>query len=63
MKIIEALKEFNSDIRLTNSDKWLVWNLVGGGWTVYQHKKYSKKVKVLIVTTNEEEAIKILMEN
>lgn len=60
MNVIDALKRFG-DVRLTNGDKWLVWNMVGGDWTVYFRPKFSKSTKILITTPDIEAAIEVLM--
>lgn len=62
MNIIDTLKKFG-DVRLTNGDKWLVWNSVGGDWTVYFRPKFSKSTKVLITTPDLEIALKELINN
>ena len=57
MNIIEALQI--TDIRLTNYDKWLLFN--NGNWCVYQKKKHAKNTVILIETMFEEEAVKQLL--
>lgn len=58
MDIIEALKQ--EDIRVSNVRRWLVWCESVKAWVVYEHA-YAKRTEQLVVTEDEEEAIKWLL--
>ena len=61
MDIIEALKTQFS-VRLSNGHRWLVWN-DNGFWSVYERKPYARKTTTLIETTDEAQAVEILIED
>ena len=54
MNLYILLEDTNARISLGN--RWLVYD-VDDGWTVYEHKPYAKKTKILIQTDREEDAI------
>jgi len=58
MNIEDVLKLPHYGIRITNYDKWLVWNTC---YLVYQQKKYQKYSKVIIQTDDFSEALEILI--
>lgn len=59
--IIKALKNVNYDLRLTNDNKWLVWDYFHSDWVVYQLKMYAKIAREKYRGKFEEEAIKELL--
>jgi len=59
MDIITFLKE-TTGVRVSYEDKWLVWD--EGWWVVYQRRCYAKKTQVLCMSENQEEAVRILLE-
>lgn len=63
MTILEALKlEEGVNVRVTNGDKWLIWNnFSGGNFYVVQQKRDQKKPRVLIDTPNEDKAVAALL--
>jgi hypothetical protein len=62
MTITEALKNsFFSDMRVTNFDKWLVYNYDQAMWVVYQKKYRQRGTTVILETFLESEAVKELL--
>jgi len=60
MTIKECLQK-GPDIRVSyGGGRWMFWN--GDSWQVMEKKPYAKKVRILVVTENEEEAIAALIE-
>lgn len=57
MTILEALKQFN--VRVSYGGRWLVRN-DDGEFVVYSHTYGAKKVRTLVTTTNEDEAVAVL---
>lgn len=57
--ILQALKEV-SGLRVSNGDKWLVIN-ADGEFVVYYRPYQAKKTRVLVATTNEQEAVAVLI--
>lgn len=58
---IKELLQKGSVVRiLYNNGRWIFWN--GDSWQVMEKKPYAKKVRILVVTENEEEAIAALIE-
>ena len=59
-------KKFDEDdlqrYTLVHHDKWLVWDEVTEAWVVYQHKRGARKTTRVIETTDEEVAVKVLLE-
>lgn len=61
-----ALKDLNSNIRITNNrggysgSKWLVWDTKE--WIVYERKRYARNTTIIIKTDLIETAIKKLIE-
>ena len=55
-----ALK--NNSIRLSNGDKWMVWDETILQWVVFQCKAYQKKTRVIKQTDHEEIAINVLLD-
>ena len=62
MKIIEALKSSDSQLRINNVSRWLVFDVFYNGFIVYEHKRYAKKTTIIIKTGNEDEAVAVLTE-
>ena len=62
MNIIEALKSLNlyRDLRVSNGNRWLVWDELEDAWLV-NGKEYKEYTQRLIVTQDEEEAVKWLL--
>lgn len=60
MKITEALQAEGSQVRLSNGNRWLVGN-GEGGWIVYGRKPFARHTKILIETSTEDLAVKILL--
>ena len=59
MNIIVVLMKKDLDLRVTNGDKWLIWN--GDEWEVMQ-KKYGRKTTQSLITTQfQDEAIEVLI--
>lgn len=63
MTITNAMK-LETSLRVSNGNRWLVWDSTPVGmWVVYERKAYAKKTTTLIKTTNEELAVKKLLED
>lgn len=57
--IIDALKNKDNSLRLSNGSKWLIWdNSVG--WQVMSREYNQKKTRILIETFSEEDAVEML---
>ena len=62
MTIVEFLKsEYGT--RVSCGNRWLVWDIDGQEWVVYEHLPYAKKTTVIIHTLLESTAIKALRED
>lgn len=61
MTTTEALKSDGDHhhLRLTCGDKWMVW--YEGKWQVLHNPYRARKVRILIATDDESEAIHVLM--
>lgn len=57
MKVKQAMIDYN--VRLTNGDKWLIFD--GNEWVTYHRAKYNKHTKVLYRGFSEDEAVRILL--
>lgn len=62
MNIIGALKSEDTNLRISNGNKWLIYNSFRQEWIVYESKRYARVSQELISTQNEEIAIKKLLE-
>ena len=60
MKTIEAIKTHSLDVRVTNGNKWLVFDMFTHEWEVYQ-KFYRHPVVKLLSTPSEEDAVAQLL--
>lgn len=60
MDIIEALKNKDEGLRITNGFRWLVCDY-NGQWIVYERLPYKKKTTVVIETEDEELAVQKLL--
>lgn len=59
MNLEDVLKRY--DCRLSVSgNRWLTW--YQDLWTVFEHKSYAKKTRVLIQTVNLQQALDVLVE-
>lgn len=61
MDIVAALKAEN--IRVSNVNKWLFWDVGSREWTVVEKKFAARGVTVLYSGDNEEKAVRVLLEN
>ncbi len=63
MNIYEALKSKSEDIRLTNDaeNRWLVWDIGIGQWTVWQRKRYERQSGCLYHGNSVDDAVEILL--
>ena len=59
MKIVEALKKRGTYLRVSNINRWLVFN--DDIFIVYEHKRYAKKTTIIIETSDEDKAVEALM--
>ena len=59
MTIIDALKAEFTYARVTNGDKWLVWD--GSEWVVYQKKAYQRGTATLYRGDSESDAVEALL--
>jgi hypothetical protein len=62
MDIIEALKNKDEGLRVSNGFRWLVSD-DNGQWIVYERMPYKKKTMKVIETEDEELAVKMLLGN
>jgi hypothetical protein len=46
-------------IRVTYGERWLVW--IDGRWTVCEQKRYQRKVRFLVETDAEGDAVRVLL--
>jgi Mg2+/Co2+ transporter CorB len=60
--IIEAIKNINHELRLTNHNKWLVWDDSTDEYVVYELKKTARLATELSRTIHQEEAVKDLLD-
>ena len=60
MDIIEALKNKDEGLRITNGFRWLICD-DNGQWVVYERMPYKKKTTVVIETEDEELAVQKLL--
>jgi len=60
MTIVELLQNPNISVRVSVLPRWLVWDVLDG-WVVYEKKPYEKKIKTIIQTRSETEAVKYLV--
>ena len=60
--ILDALKDNDLDLRVTNGKRWLVFNNTLQEYIVYYRPPYSKKTKVLCQTDDETIAVIALTE-
>ena len=60
--IYEALKLEDTDIRVTNGDRWLVWDTTFNEWVVYQKAYYKRDTTCLYRGDSADEAIGVLIE-
>ena len=61
MKVVDALKSDQHSIYLTNASKWMVFDQQF--WIVYEKGYGKKKVKELYRGSDEEEAVRRLLQN
>ena len=61
MDIIEALQSEKHFLRVSDGDKWLVFDNETNKWVVYQRKYAAKKTVKLICTRYQTKAIAILL--
>ncbi len=61
MKIVEALKDEDAYLRLSNNRRWLIWNSTESEWVVYEHKPYAKQSTVVCQGADEEAAADALL--
>ncbi len=57
MKIVEALKLQN--IRISAGTRWLVWG--DDAWEVYSRGYNKRSPKLIVITENEEKAVRYLL--
>lgn len=55
---IEKFMQDNNNIRLSNINRWMVFNI--NVWCVYEHKYGAKKIKTLIETPDLDKALAVL---
>jgi len=60
--IVEALKDKDNYVRITNKSKWLVYNEDTERFEVYVRPVYARKTKTLISTNNLAVALDRLIE-
>lgn len=53
MDIIEALKQENSPLRISNGNRWLFWDYISDEWVVMQHR-YNARRSVEVYRGNSE---------
>ena len=61
MTIIDALKITGEGVRITNGDRWMVWDKEA--WIVCERQYRQRKTRILIETQSEEEAVNIFIED
>lgn len=61
--IVEALKKEDKNLRISNGNKWMVWDSLFKEWVVYKHEYGKKKSVCLISTSVEEIAVQKLLED
>ena len=61
MKIAEALQSRKYNLRVSNGARRLVGD--NGKWVIYERKPYAKKTTVVIETHDEDEAVRLLVED
>ena len=63
MNIIEALKNKDNNLRVSNGTKWLVWNDDEDEpqWVVYSRPHGTRKTRVEMATKYEAEAVNALV--
>lgn len=57
MNIIEALKDENENLRISNGSRWLYWDTVLELWTVQERKPYAKRTTILYHGVDEQAAV------
>lgn len=48
--LIDALKDENYHLRVTNGNKWMIFDKDNKVWVVYQRSMYARNTKTLIET-------------
>lgn len=61
MKIVEALKNSSSGLRIEHGQRWLYYDDVFKHWVVMEHKYYQRGSTILIETEDEERAVMELL--
>lgn len=61
MGVVEALKDINCDLRLTNHNRWMVWNDTSKEWEIYELKRGAYKANLIQNTRDEGLAVNWLL--
>ena len=61
MNITEALKTKHRNVRISCGSRWLVWDDTLNSWTVHSRKYAQKYTRTIVITEDEEEAVKHLL--
>lgn len=61
MGVVEALKNINHDLRLTNHNRWMVWNDTSKEWEIYELKRGAYKANLIQNTRDEGLAVNWLL--
>jgi hypothetical protein len=61
MGIVEAMKDITLDLRLTNRNRWMVWNDTSKEWEIYELKRGSYKANLIQNTRDEGLAVNWLL--
>ena len=61
MGIISALMSEDHNLRVTNGDRWLVYDIATYKWVVYEHKPYARHSTILIEAHIQDDVIPFLL--
>lgn len=61
MDVIKALKDKDKNLRVSNGEKWLVWDETKPAWVVYSRPRRARKTRVEMTTIYEIEAVNALV--
>lgn len=61
MKIIEALKNDEHNLRISYGNRWLEWSEYHSLWVVYERKRDPHSTPIVIATDDEEKAVAALL--